>query len=825
MSKQENTHVLASALFKLVPTILISAYLWWLYGSSVSVLRSDISLDIIAFVGGMTVAFFLYAYRWRFSVTFLLLVAVLFGIYRYINGLDGGEFDSYFYALSFFRFALFLTGGWLVGFGFARFRGFPWLAALGVFLAGISILVNDFLGIQSQAGAAYIRWFTENLMPGGGIVYQLFTAIYLIFLPILFYALYVVSINEILNKLPHLDGKRIWYLLRRSLIFTTVLLLIMLAPLIYLYFFGLPKALEQQVAQASANSADFLKKTYNQGTSKPEFDLQTYAQLLPEVKLSDETVFATYIDNFFPMRDGSQMPLPVHMRRFVLNRYEPENERFVLDPYPPSAIPNDLFTPDIKNLPVGFAISDSVIESATAAYQNRRDISSTVYIQSLAPDAYVAPNTGYSYQKLPVPREDRETFTSVYQCSSLISIWNLPPFLYSSNQPELVQFRDQRAQALRSAGNYSGLDSGFMAYYTDIDRNDSLIINLANQLTGDKKTPYDKVDAIVDYFTGFEEDGNRRFTYTLEPGAPADPKQSFMHYFLFENKRGYCTYFAGATTLLLRAAGIPCRVVVGYAIYDRSNKNTGWYWVYADQGHAWVEVYFPGYGWIDFDTTPSDNENAGVSPPKPDAPPPQFAREPVMAVIGELTGINADSTQLLVRPYTLRFQNQDFKIPEKEAPVLAIKPPDAKVIVEGDTVKIGQFPLRGTMVVSAYSLDYGIGKLRKYRGKPAFSEWMTRYFPEVIPVEEARVEYRDAPEEEGRVFAVEGRVKGLLPDSSGLLVEARKIFYRNRDYRPDVKRLGDLALRPEDGEITVDGEKMEMGDFAPGDSMRFEAES
>ena len=52
---------------------------------------------------------------------------------------------------------------------------------------------------------------------------------------------------------------------------------------------------------------------------------------------------------------------------------------------------------------------------------------------------------------------------------------------------------------------------------------------------------------------------------------------------------------------MLRAMGIPTRFTTGFATINRSDKNKGWYWFYASQAHAWTQVYFPGYGWLDFD--------------------------------------------------------------------------------------------------------------------------------------------------------------------------------------------------------------------------------
>lgn len=74
--------------------------------------------------------------------------------------------------------------------------------------------------------------------------------------------------------------------------------------------------------------------------------------------------------------------------------------------------------------------------------------------------------------------------------------------------------------------------------------------------------------------------------------------------FVTQTRSGYCQYFAGAMALMLRYLGIPARVAVGFAgpAYDRSSGT----WVVTDRNaHAWVEVWFRGFGWMPFDPTPA----------------------------------------------------------------------------------------------------------------------------------------------------------------------------------------------------------------------------
>ena len=99
-----------------------------------------------------------------------------------------------------------------------------------------------------------------------------------------------------------------------------------------------------------------------------------------------------------------------------------------------------------------------------------------------------------------------------------------------------------------------------------------------------------------------------RFHYTTDVGPPGiEPLMDF----LFETHRGYCQHFAGAAALILRIAGVPSRVVVGFATGEQVGHDT---WAVRDEdAHAWIEVYFPGVGWVPFNPTPTAAA-ADVSP-------------------------------------------------------------------------------------------------------------------------------------------------------------------------------------------------------------------
>ncbi len=97
-------------------------------------------------------------------------------------------------------------------------------------------------------------------------------------------------------------------------------------------------------------------------------------------------------------------------------------------------------------------------------------------------------------------------------------------------------------------------------------------------------------------------------TYTITPDLTnVDPTLDGVENFLFNTKQGYCVQFASATALILRELGIPARYVEGYVANNLKKISQDFVYggyVMDDQAHAWVEVYYDGIGWIQYETTP-----------------------------------------------------------------------------------------------------------------------------------------------------------------------------------------------------------------------------
>jgi transglutaminase-like putative cysteine protease len=118
--------------------------------------------------------------------------------------------------------------------------------------------------------------------------------------------------------------------------------------------------------------------------------------------------------------------------------------------------------------------------------------------------------------------------------------------------------------------------------------------DLSNRLTSEANTSYDKAIAIQNYL---------RSTYPYKLDTPTAPAgRDVVDYFLFDAPGGFCSYYASSMAVLLRIQGIPARVVTGYSM-GNYNYTLGAYEIPASDAHAWVEVYMPGFGWIEFEPT------------------------------------------------------------------------------------------------------------------------------------------------------------------------------------------------------------------------------
>ena len=318
------------------------------------------------------------------------------------------------------------------------------------------------------------------------------------------------------------------------------------------------------------------------------------------------------------------------------------------------------------------------------------------------------------------------------------------------------KFQEERFKTLRKIENYDEVEEEYLNYYTKMPTGGvyDKIVSLAEELTRDAKTPIDKILALRDYFLSKDENGEPRFVYTLTPGSPTDPNipdASLLNNFLFTTQKGYCTYFAASTLFMLRSQGIPTRMAVGFLTVNRSHNNPGWYWFYADQAHAWTQVYFPEYGWLDFDLTIS-NEDA-LETNQPDRTPPLPPVEPQFVAKGVIHRLDTATKAMMLDADLLVIKKSSMALEEPKR--FELDASVAKVIAKYDTLSFKDLKVGDTAVVTSF--DLRIQKMRDKRSSEPNEQLVDR-LPEKILVQEILID----PEEE----------EELLPEEEASIQEA-----------------------------------------------------
>ncbi|MGB1252032.1 MAG: transglutaminase-like domain-containing protein [Candidatus Promineifilaceae bacterium] len=127
--------------------------------------------------------------------------------------------------------------------------------------------------------------------------------------------------------------------------------------------------------------------------------------------------------------------------------------------------------------------------------------------------------------------------------------------------------------------------------------------DLAAEITASATTPYEQARALEAFV--------RQYEYSLDVSAPP-PDQDVADFFLFDQQAGYCDYFATSMTVLARSVGLPARMAIGFNAQtpDANGVQT----IYEINGHSWTEIYFAGYGWIEFEPTATFVISAEIDP-------------------------------------------------------------------------------------------------------------------------------------------------------------------------------------------------------------------
>ena len=300
-----------------------------------------------------------------------------------------------------------------------------------------------------------------------------------------------------------------------------------------------------------------------------------------EIQKSSAVVMRIHIDGDPTLAEG------VHWRGIVLTNFDgrrwftPPREQIIVSPDPA-----DTYRMDAPLLPPGFSVP----------------LHYTVLMEPIATDAiFVAPRIAsvrgrFSNDTERLGGEKHNGYLILDQTGSLSNPFhNNTKIRYeaTSNLPIIP------APQLRLAS--PDFPDAITGPYLQVPRLDPRIKELAAQITAGSANEYDKAAKIELYL-------RTHYRYTLDLTGPrsADP----LAYFLFTRRAGHCEYFAAAMTVMLRDLGVPARYVGGFLPGEYNDVGGDWI-VRASDAHVWVEVFFPGYGWITFDPTPPGNEQHG----------------------------------------------------------------------------------------------------------------------------------------------------------------------------------------------------------------------
>jgi transglutaminase-like putative cysteine protease len=157
---------------------------------------------------------------------------------------------------------------------------------------------------------------------------------------------------------------------------------------------------------------------------------------------------------------------------------------------------------------------------------------------------------------------------------------------------------------LAAAGKPSGDDlAGYMTVPSGIIPR--AVKRLTQQITARARTDYQAALDIQRFFTT-----KSRFAY--DTTIPPDDSPNALAHFLLHSRRGFCQQFATAMAVMARLRGIPARVAVGFT--RGTKKADGSWMVTTHDAHAWPELWFQGFGWLQFEPTPRGDGQA-VTPP------------------------------------------------------------------------------------------------------------------------------------------------------------------------------------------------------------------
>lgn len=199
----------------------------------------------------------------------------------------------------------------------------------------------------------------------------------------------------------------------------------------------------------------------------------------------------------------------------------------------------------------------------------------------------------HPYRLLGVKRDKGRIFNLSYDEMAII------PYGVLKGEEYSIIYKDKHSfeELIKTDINKSIINRNLYTNYPDsiTDRT----IELTNEITDGVESDYLKAYEIEKFL-------RNNFRYSLNTSTIPEG-EDFIDYFLFTEKKGYCTYFASTMAIMLRIEGIPSRYVEGYIVNNQVEE--GFYEVRQDTAHAWVEAFIEPVGWVKFEPTPNYTTN------------------------------------------------------------------------------------------------------------------------------------------------------------------------------------------------------------------------
>ncbi|MBN2651574.1 MAG: transglutaminase domain-containing protein [Spirochaetales bacterium] len=283
-------------------------------------------------------------------------------------------------------------------------------------------------------------------------------------------------------------------------------------------------------------------------------DFANFSELSPELKQNTDLIFIIKADNF---KNGTLY------KRYIFPRYERGKGFFIRESDKDFLEPLYITQPLIQN-------------KSRAQYLTMQEtFSDTIYSVNLKKNSIVS--------------------AGCFKTIELLELNSYSNFNYAFNS-----YYNETTANKSHTSTIIEIPSDQLSIYLEHD-DKGRIRTLTEEITNSSTNIYHKAEAISTYL-------QKNYYYSLRPGIVG---KDAIEKFLFDEKKGYCSYFANSMAIMCRTIGIPTRVIAGFKL-EETEEIMNLRPVYGYMAHSWVEVYVPESGWVTFDPTsdqlhPSEN--------------------------------------------------------------------------------------------------------------------------------------------------------------------------------------------------------------------------